>query len=312
MLSNSSASPSILLTLANYWTEARPGYKGILLMILASFAFSCMDTIAKMMSSHYDPFQVVWARYCSQSFWSLVVLAPFLTRLLKTRYLKLQILRSGLLFGATLAFFSALPYLKLAELFAIFEVAPLLITCLSFLVLKEKVSWPRWVGVTIGLLGALIIIRPGTEVFTPYALLPVVAASCFAGYSITTRFLGSEESPWTNFLYTALIGTFIASVLVIPKWQPIAMEDLPVLASFGMIGGIGHLMLIFALRYTQASILAPFSYFGLLYSSFWGFFVFEELPDIFTYLGAFVIVASGVFVWYRENRKTVVAVMQKD
>ena len=307
-----SASPSIPLTLTNCWTEARPVYKGIILMILSSFAFSCMDTIAKMMSANYDPFQVVWARYCSQSFWSLVVLAPFLTRLLKTRYLKLQILRSGLLFGATLAFFSALPYLKLAELFAIFEVAPLLITCLSFLVLKEKVSWPRWVGVTIGLLGALIIIRPGTEVFTPYALLPVVAASCFAGYSITTRFLGYEESPWTNFLYTAMIGTFIASVLVIPKWQPIAMEDLPVLASFGMIGGIGHLMLIFALRYTQASILAPFSYFGLLYSSFWGFFVFEELPDIFTYLGAFVIVASGIFVWYRENRKTVVAVIQED
>lgn len=173
MVINSSASLSILLILVHYWTEARPVYKGILLMILASFAFSCMDTIAKMMSAHYDPFQVVWARYCSQSFWSLVVLAPFLARLLKTRYLKLQILRSGLLFGATLAFFSALPYLKLAELFAIFEVAPLLITCLSFLILKEKVSWPRWVGVTIGLLGALIIIRPGTEVFTPYALLPI-------------------------------------------------------------------------------------------------------------------------------------------
>ena len=206
-------------------------------MILASFAFSCMDTIAKLMSSNYDPFQVVWARYCSQSFWSLVVLAPFLTRLLKTQYLNLQVLRSGLLFGATLAFFSALPYLKLAELFAIFEVAPLLITCLSFLILKEKVSWPRWVGVTIGLLGALIIIRPGTEVFTPYALLPILAASCFAGYSITTRFLGSEESPWTNFLYTALIGTVIASVLVIPKWQPIAPEDLPILASLGSLGG---------------------------------------------------------------------------
>ncbi len=280
-------------------------------MTLAGFAFSCMDTIAKLMSAHYDPFQVVWARYASQTFWSLVVLAPFLKSLLRTKYLKLQILRSTLLFGATLGFFSALPYLKLAELVAIFEVAPLLITCLSFLVLKEKVSAPRWVGVSIGMIGALIIIRPGTELFTPFALLPILAASCFAGYSITTRFLGSEESPWTNFLYTALIGAVIASILVIPKWQPIALEDLPILASFGIIGGIGHLMLIFALRYTQASILAPFSYFGLLYSSLWGFFVFDELPDFFTYLGAFVIVGSGIFVWYRENKKAVVAVMQE-
>ncbi len=280
-------------------------------MTLAGFAFSCMDTIAKLMSAHYDPFQVVWARYASQTFWSLVVLAPFLRSLLRTKYLKLQILRSTLLFGATLGFFSALPYLKLAELVAIFEVAPLLITCLSFLVLKEKVSASRWVGVSIGMIGALIIIRPGTELFTPFALLPILAASCFAGYSITTRFLGSEESPWTNFLYTALIGAVIASILVIPKWQPIALEDLPILASFGIIGGIGHLMLIFALRYTQASILAPFSYFGLLYSSLWGFFVFDELPDFFTYLGAFVIVGSGIFVWYRENKKAVVAVMQE-
>ena len=280
-------------------------------MTLAGFAFSCMDTIAKLMSAHYDPFQVVWARYASQTFWSLVVLAPFLRSLLRTKYLKLQILRSTLLFGATLGFFSALPYLKLAELVAIFEVAPLLITCLSFLVLKEKVSVARWVGVSIGMIGALIIIRPGTELFTPFALLPILAASCFAGYSITTRFLGSEESPWTNFLYTALIGAVIASILVIPKWQPIALEDLPILASFGIIGGIGHLMLIFALRYTQASILAPFSYFGLLYSSLWGFFVFDELPDFFTYLGAFVIVGSGIFVWYRENKKAVVAVMQE-
>ncbi len=148
------------------------------------------------------PFQVVWARYCSQSFWSLIGPGPVSHTLVENPVPQ----ATGSAFWAVvwcdLSLLLSAAYLKLAELFAIFEVAPLLITCLSFLILKEKVSWPRWVGVTIGLLGALIIIRPGTEVFTPYALLPILAASCFAGYSITTRFLGSEESPWTNFLHS--------------------------------------------------------------------------------------------------------------
>ena len=291
--------------LTRHWIEASPTFKGILLMVLAVFSFSCMDATAKALSVHYDSLQVVWARYCSQTFWSFLALSPFLHKLLRTKYLKLQILRSALLFGATFFFFSGFPYLKLAEMTAIFEVAPLLITVFSFFLLKERVQLPRWLGVMAGLIGAVIIIRPGTEVFTPHALLPIFAACCFAGYSIATRFLGSEEPAWTSFLYTSLIGTLFASVLVSFQWEPLAPADWPVLGTFGIIGGIGHLLLIFALRYTQASVLAPFSYFGLMFNSLWGLVFFGELPDIYTYLGAAVIVGAGVFVWYRENRKVV-------
>ncbi len=276
-------------------------------MGLAVFSFSCMDAIAKSLTLRYDSMQVVWARYSSQTLWSFVLLSPFLNRLLRTRYLKLQILRSSLLFGATVMFFSGFRYLKMAEMTAIFEVAPLLITLFSFLLLKEQVGPERWLGVSMGLIGAVIIIRPGSDVFTPYALFPVLGACCFAGYSIATRFLGSEEPAWTSFLYTSLIGTLFASLLVPFNWTPIESGDLPLMSTFGIIGGLGHLLLIFALRYTQASVLAPFSYFGLMYNSLWGFLFFDEIPDSWTYLGALVIVGSGVFVWYRENRRSVAA-----
>ncbi len=276
-------------------------------MGLAVFSFSCMDAIAKSLTLRYDSMQVVWARYSSQTLWSFVLLSPFLNRLLRTRYLKLQILRSSLLFGATVMFFSGFRYLQMAEMTAIFEVAPLLITLFSFLLLKEQVGPERWLGVSMGLIGAVIIIRPGSDVFTPYALFPVLGACCFAGYSIATRFLGSEEPAWTSFLYTSLIGTLFASLLVPFNWTPIESGDLPLMSTFGIIGGLGHLLLIFALRYTQASVLAPFSYFGLMYNSLWGFLFFDEIPDSWTYLGALVIVGSGVFVWYRENRRSVAA-----
>jgi drug/metabolite transporter (DMT)-like permease len=295
------------LTITQHWAQAHPALKGILLMGLAVFSFSCMDAIAKSLTLRYDSMQVVWARYSSQTLWSFVLLSPFLNRLLRTRYLKLQILRSSLLFGATVMFFSGFRYLKMAEMTAIFEVAPLLITLFSFLLLKEQVGPERWLGVSMGLIGAVIIIRPGSDVFTPYALFPVLGACCFAGYSIATRFLGSEEPAWTSFLYTSLIGTLFASLLVPFNWTPIESGDLPLMSTFGIIGGLGHLLLIFALRYTQASVLAPFSYFGLMYNSLWGFLFFDEIPDSWTYLGALVIVGSGVFVWYRENRRSVAA-----
>jgi drug/metabolite transporter (DMT)-like permease len=295
------------LTITQHWAQAHPALKGILLMGLAVFSFSCMDAIAKSLTLRYDSMQVVWARYSSQTLWSFVLLSPFLNRLLRTRYLKLQILRSSLLFGATVMFFSGFRYLQMAEMTAIFEVAPLLITLFSFLLLKEQVGPERWLGVSMGLIGAVIIIRPGSDVFTPYALFPVLGACCFAGYSIATRFLGSEEPAWTSFLYTSLIGTLFASLLVPFNWTPIESGDLPLMSTFGIIGGLGHLLLIFALRYTQASVLAPFSYFGLMYNSLWGFLFFDEIPDSWTYLGALVIVGSGVFVWYRENRRSVAA-----
>ena len=275
--------------------------RGIALFATAVLFFASMDVIAKWMMERYDPLMVVWARYNSQLLWALVIFLPRLRSLMRTRHLGLQLLRSAFLFGATLCFFLSLSFLQLAEAVAIFEVAPLLITALSVLVLKEMVGPRRWIGVMVGLCGALIIIRPGSDVFQPAALLPIAAASCFACYAISTRFLGQDEAPATSFLYTTIIGAVAAWALLPWSWSTPSPTDIPILATFGMIGGIGHFMLILAFTTTQASILAPLSYLGLVYSAIFGLIFFSELPDQWTWIGAAVIIGAGVYVWYREN-----------
>ena len=275
--------------------------QGILLFCGVMFLFSLMDVVAKMMTARYPPLEVVWARYASQFFWTLVVLSPRLRTLLRTRHLPLQLVRSSFLFCATFCFFNALKHLQFAEATAIFEIAPLVITLLSVVVLGEVVGVRRWMGVFAGMLGALLIIRPGTDVFMVEALYPVAAATCFAGYSISTRMLSGDEPPATSFLYTTLIGTIAASFLVPSVWVTPAWSDVPILATFGILGGIGHFGLIIALSRTEASVLAPFGYVALIMNAIWGLLVFSEIPDAWTWIGASIIVGSGLYVWHRER-----------
>lgn len=276
--------------------------KGILLFCLAIFVFSLMDIVAKVMTARYPPMEVAWARYASQFFWSALILSPRLRSYLRTRHMGLQMIRSTCLFGATLFFFTSLKYLGLAEATAIFEVAPLMITVLSVVLLKEVVGIRRWGGVIAGLIGALIIIRPGAEVFQVAAIYPVGAAICFAGYAIATRRLGNDEPAATSFIYTTLIGTIVASLIVPFFWVTPTATDMAILGTFGMIGAAGHFMLIIALTYSQASVIAPFSYMALLWNALWGVLFFAEFPDSYTLVGALVIVGAGLYVWHRENR----------
>lgn len=271
------------------------------LMVCALLLFSMLDVAAKYLTARHDPLQVVWARFASQCFWAFLLMAPRLPSLMRTDRLGLHILRSMFLFGASICFFTALSFMPLAEAIAIFEVAPLMITALAFLVLREPVGPRRWTGVAIGFCGAMIIIRPGGEVFTWVSILPMVAAACYASYAIATRFVGSSESPWTSFLYTALVGTAAASVAAPFVWTTPTPMDAMVMGTFGIVGGAGHFCLILALQRASASVLAPFTYVGLVFGTFWGFAAFGELPDSWTVAGAAVIVSAGLYVWWRER-----------
>ncbi|MEM1315457.1 MAG: DMT family transporter [Pseudomonadota bacterium] len=274
---------------------------GIVLIVCALFLFSMMDVAAKHLTANHHPMQVVWARFASQCFWACLLLAPRLPTLLKTDRPGLQILRSMFLFGASFSFFTAVAYMPLAEAIAIFEIAPLIITALAFLVLREPVGPRRWAGVAVGFCGAMIIIRPGGEVFTWVSVLPMIAACCYASYAIATRFVGDSESPWTSFVYTALFGTAAASVAAPFVWTTPTGIDAGIMATFGILGGIGHFCLILALQRASASVLAPFTYVGLVFGTFWGFAAFGELPDRWTVVGASVIVTAGLYVWWRER-----------
>lgn len=279
-----------------------PATQGILLMLLTIFMFSIMDALAKGLAARYDTFQVVWARYSSQTLVAVIILLPRLKTVAKTRYFGLQLIRSAFLFIATMCFFFGIVLVGLAQSSAIMSINPMLITIGAFLILGEPLGLRRALGVSLGLLGALIVIRPGTDVFTPAALLPVVSAVCYAGYSLSTRFLGREESVWTSFLYTAAIGTVVASLIVPWFWTTPTLTDAALMLLLGAVGGMGQLSLIKALSVAEAGAIAPFAYIGPLLAAVWGVLFFNEIPDIWVWFGAVVIVGSGIYVWQREYR----------
>lgn len=285
------------------WFSRLPAQsRGILYMLISIIVFSSMDMTAKLLGERVDLSQVLWARYGGQLLLLVLVFAPRLRRALVTQHPWLQLARGLMQLGAAACFFGALRTQGLAETTAVADLAPVLITLGAALFLGEKVGPRRMAGIGAALIGALIIIRPGAAVFSPTALWPLGTALCLAGYALATRYIGLKESPLTGLLYSGLICTAILSLIVPFRWVAPDGMAIALMAVIGCIGTLGQLMMIRAYAVAEASVIAPFSYVGLLAASGWGFVVFGTLPDRWTVLGALVIVAAGLYVWQRERK----------
>ena len=270
-------------------------------MLAAVFLFTVMDALAKRLTLEIGLIPTLWTRYAGQAILVLLIVSPRLFQVAKSRYPKLQLLRSVVLMTATCLFFLSISKIGLAEATAIMDVNPVLITLGAFLFLGEKIGPRRIIGILVSLVGALIIIRPGTEVFTIYAVLPLAAAVCYSTYNLTTRYIGDRESPWTSLLYSALFGAIVLSCIVPFYWQPVSLSNAFLMALLGVCGMTSQLMLIRALALGEASLLAPFAYVGLIYATLWGFLFFDEFPDQWSILGGIIIALSGFYVWYRDT-----------
>lgn len=279
-----------------------PTAQGILLMLGAIFMFSAMDATAKHLMARYEVIQVVWARYAGMMVVVAIILAPRLGPLMRTRHLGLQLLRSGFLFAATLSFFSAISAMDIAAATAVMQVHPVILTLGAALLLREALGPRRIFGIVAALTGALIVIRPGADIFTWSALLPLLGGVFYASYALTTRILGRDEPILTSFLYTALIGVIAASLMVIPSWETPSLPDAGLYLLIGCCGALGQFLLIRSLTVAEAGAVAPFGYAGVVFATLWGLFAFGEVPDVWTILGALVIVGAGVYVWHRETR----------
>ena len=284
-----------------FLTAGRQG-QAIFYMLLAVFFFSFMDAIAKTMAQHYHPMQVVWTRYTGQVVVVLCIIAPRLLQYLKTAHIASHVARSVCQFGATAFFFMAMPYIGLAEATAIADINPVLITLGAAVFLGERLGPRRLAGVLASLVGALIIIRPGSGVFQPAALLPLGCAVCYTANALITRKMGAKDPVWTALIYAALVGAVITTAWLPRVWTPVATEHLLPFLSIGVIGSIGQLFMIRAFTTGEAGVIAPFAYVGLLCATFWGWAFFGEMPDFWTGIGALVIVVSGIYVWHRETR----------
>ena len=270
-------------------------------MLGAVFLFTVMDAIAKQLTKEVGLIQTIWVRYTGQALLVFLIVLPRLREVAKSQYPKLQLLRSVVLMAATCLFFLSISKIGLAEATAIMDINPVLITLGAFLFLGEQIGPRRILGIIASMIGALIIIRPGTDVFTVYAVLPLVAAVCYTTYNLTTRFVGNRESPWTSLLYSALFGAVVFSCMVPFFWQPISLFAAGLMVLLSLCGTFSQLFLIRALAIGEASLLAPFAYVGLIYATIWGLVFFGEFPDEWSIIGAIIIAISGFYVWYRDT-----------
>src|ERR1700677_3678975 len=210
-------------------------------------------------------------------------------------------MRGVALLGSSLFFISGLRFLPIAEASATGFVSPLLVTALSIVFLGESVGVRRWLATAVGLIGVLIILRPGSSAFHPAAFFPIVSALAWACTLIMTRMLSGRERVITTMTYSSIAGVCILSALVPFVWVTPSWHDI----LFGLLVGVastaGEWIGVLAFRYANASVLAPFSYTQLLWVSSLGFVVFGEVPDVWTVTGAAFVVASGLYTAHRER-----------
>ncbi len=275
---------------------------GIGLMLAAMTIVPMMDSVAKYLSAEFATLQIVWARY----FFHFLFLVPLVTwrygrRAFISRRPLMQLLRGSLLAASTWLFFAAIARMPLADAIATIFIYPFIVTALSPVVLGEPVGIRRWLAVTVGFIGALIVIRPTGAVMNEGVLLALAAGSVFAGYTLFTRKLAGIDPPLITLAFTGLVGAVGASFLVPLVWITPAPSHWPMLAFLGLCAASGHYMVILAYERVRAATLAPFGYFEIVAATLLGFVVFGDFPDRFTWLGIAIIVMSGIYISNRER-----------
>jgi drug/metabolite transporter (DMT)-like permease len=281
--------------------------RGILLLIASTVVFSIGDVITKQLTSSLPAPEVAWMRYATFA----LIVVPFVLfkggpAMFRSQRPGLQIVRGFGMVGSSLLFIQGLRYLPVADATAIFFVSPILIMALSVLVLGEAVGWRRWTAAAVGLMGVLIVIRPGTGAFQAAALLPILGASSWAVGAVVTRKMIGDQA-LTALAYSSLVGSLVLTALLPFGWATPDTEQMALGLAMGILFTIGQWFVVLAYRNGNASLIAPFSYVQLIWSGTLGYLVFGSVPDSWTIVGACIIALSGLYTAYRAR----VRAMQK-
>jgi drug/metabolite transporter (DMT)-like permease len=277
-------------------------FKGIALMLVSTIFLGTSDVTAKYLSATLPSIEIAWIRFLVFALIMMPAMMPGSPLYaLQTNRLGLHLMRGAALLGSSLFFISGLRFLPIAEASATGFVAPLFVTALSIVFLGEKVGLRRWIATAVGLIGVLIILRPGTGAFHPAAFFPLVSALAWACTLIMTRMMSGTERVITTMTYSSIAGLVILSALVPLVWVTPTWHDIAFGILIGVASTAGQWIVVLAFRYADASVLAPFSYTQLLWVSILGFLVFGEVPDVWTIVGAALIVSSGLYTAHRER-----------
>lgn len=277
--------------------------RGMLLCLAALLLFACQDAFTKVLARDYAVAQFLLVR-----FWAFAAFATVFAALrcgvgtaARSARPLLQLARCTIVVIEIGMFAYTLRYLGLAEVHAISATFPLIATLLAGPVLGEAVGWRRRVAVAVGFAGALIIIRPGAGVFHVAALVALAASVMFAVYNVLTRLVSRSDRFETSLLYLAWVGAIGTTPFGLAEWRSPDAHAWLLMVLLAVCGIIGHLLFIKALELTPASLLQPLNYSMLVWATLIGFAVFGELPDMWTVIGALVVVGSGLYAMFRER-----------
>jgi drug/metabolite transporter (DMT)-like permease len=288
----------------HYEDTARNRLIGIGILSGTFVFFAVLDTGAKWLVRTLPVVEVVWLRFLAHVLFTGALLAPrHGMALVRTRRPGLQLLRAALLPTMTALNFWALQYLQLAETGAIQFTVPILIALFATPLLGERLDGARWAAIVAGFVGVLIIIRPGTQGFHPAMLLALANAVLYAIFNLATRSLAAYDPPEATQFLSALGSTIALTPFALLAWQtPASWQEWAVAGLIGVSGGLGHWLLAVAHRYAPASVLAPFLYQQILYMMLFGYLVFGDLPDVAVVAGGAIVIASGLYLIWREQR----------
>jgi drug/metabolite transporter (DMT)-like permease len=277
----------------------------IALVVGAAACFSTLDAIIKSLAASYPIALLVFARWAVQTLALVAWLGPQMRgKLFATRHLRVQLVRGVALIGSSILFMTALKYLPLAEATALNYSTPVMVTILAAMFLQEKLTRASLTFVAAGVVGVLMIVRPGTSVFQAAALLAIGSAVCYSVYQVLTRTVARDD-PRVSLFYPALVGTLIASLALplIAMPHDVAWTDMARLVAGALVGTCGHFMFVLAFRRGVVSALTPFTYFQIVFATLIGWLAFGSFPDAFALSGMAVIALSGLFITLRRQQR---------
>jgi len=285
--------------------SARNRLVGIGLISLTYLLFSLLDGSAKWLVGTMPVIVVVWLRFVTHVLIAGVVLFPLKgLSLVRTTHLRWHMLRALMFVAMTGINFWALQYLQLTVTASIFFSVPIIIALLSAPLLGEKLDAGRWIAIVAGFAGVLVIVRPGGAGFHPAMLASVVNAVLYAIFMMMTRRLAAYDSPET-IQYLPAVGAAIGlAPFALAAWvPPVGWLEWTVACLLGMLGGFGHYLLALAHRYAPASVIAPFLYQQVVYMALFGYLVFGDVPSPAVWLGAPIVIGSGLYLFWRERTR---------
>jgi drug/metabolite transporter (DMT)-like permease len=276
-------------------------FRGIVLIIGSTVFLACSDAMAKYLSLSLPSIEIAWIRFLV---FAMIFLPAMLTtkpNVFRSTRPGLQVWRGVALLSSSLFFITGLRFLPIAAASATSFVAPIFVTALSIAFLSEKVGLRRWLATIVGLFGVMIIVRPGSSAFHLAAVLPIISAFGWACTLIMTRMISGKDGAITTMAYSSVVGLIILTALVPFGWITPSWHDIFLGVCVGLASTIGQWIVVLAFRYGDASVLAPFSYSQLVWVTVLGFLIFGEIPDLWTLVGAAVIIASGLYTAHRER-----------